>query len=259
LSHRGPLTYRSRISPPTRFDLFLAHPSADKPSARTLYDLLQPGVRVFLDERSILPGVRWDQEIPAAQRASRATVILVSSHADAAWYLSDEVVTAIALHRAAPDAHLIIPVRLDPDAPLPYGLSHVQALDAGAVGGLAGVAARLREILREEPWAPQDVKPGGGPAASQTEAPRQTAPPPPAQAPSVGRCDHRRLHARMTKLTDPIFEEILFYAEIERRHVAPPNAPLSARILDVAQLAAHDADLCRRIAALLDERAPWTR
>jgi hypothetical protein len=62
------------------YDLFLAHPSADKPSARALYDLLQPDVRAFLDERSLPPGAHWDQEIPAAQRASQATVVLISSH-----------------------------------------------------------------------------------------------------------------------------------------------------------------------------------
>jgi hypothetical protein len=33
----------------------------------------------------------------------------------------------------------------------------------------------------------------------------------------------------------------------------------SDRVLDVAQLAAVDHDLCRRVATLLDQRAPWTR
>ena len=88
---------------------------------------------------------RW--RIPAALRASRATVVLISSHADTAWYLRDEIVAAIALHRAAPAAHGLVPVLLEPGAALPYGLSHVQAIDAAAEGGLAGVAARLREVV----------------------------------------------------------------------------------------------------------------
>jgi hypothetical protein len=138
----------SDAGPPSdaRYDLFLAHPSVNKPSAHALYDLLQPDVRVFLDARSLAPGERWDQQIPAAQRASRATVILISSRADRAWYLGDEIVTAIALHRAAPAAHALIPVLLEPGAALPYGLAQIQAIDATAEGGLTGVARRLREV-----------------------------------------------------------------------------------------------------------------
>ena len=224
------------------YDLFLAHPSADKPSARALYDLLQPDVRAFLDERSLPPGAHWDREIPAAQRASRATVILISSHADTAWYLRDEIVTAIALHRAAPAAHGLVPVLLEPGATLPYGLSHVQAIDAAAEGGLAGVAARLRQVV-----AGLRGQAGASPAAAEVGST------------GAARCDHVRLHERLSRLTDVIFEQILFYVRIDRSLIAPPSAPLATRTLDVAQLAAVDQDLCRRIAAELDRRAPWTR
>jgi hypothetical protein len=57
-----------------------------------------------------------------------------------------EIVTAIALHRAAPDAHRIIPVLLAPGISLPYGLSQVQSLDASS-DALASVAVRLRELV----------------------------------------------------------------------------------------------------------------
>lgn len=221
------------------YDLFLAHPSANKPSARALYDLLQPDVRVFLDERSLRPGDRWDQQIPAAQKASRATVILISSHADAAWYLGDEIVTAIALHRAAPAAHMLVPVLLEPGAPVPYGLSHVQAIDAVAERGLAGVAARLREVV--------------------ARIRGYVEPLPVVPAVSSGGCDHVHLHDRLTKLTDILFEQILLYVRVDRSLIAPRTARLADRILDVAQLAAIDQDLCRRVSAELDQRAPWTR
>lgn len=222
-----------------RYDLFLAYPSANKPSARALYDLLQPDVRVFLDERSLQPGDRWDQQIPAAQRASRATVILISPHADAAWYLGDEIVTAIALHRAAPAAHVLVPVVLEPGAPVPYGLSHVQAIDTVAERGLAGVAARLREVV----------------ARIRGHA----EPLPVMPAVSSGGCDHVHLHHRLTKLTDVLFEQILLYVRVDRSLIAPRTARLADRILDVAQLAAVDQGLCRRVSAELDQRAPWTR
>ena len=223
-----------------RYDLFLAHSAADKPSARALYALLQPDVRVFLDEHSIPDGVRWDLAIPAAQRASRATVFLISSNSDHAWYLGDEIVTAIKLHRAAPAAHLLVPVLLEPGASIPYGLSQVQAIDAITPGGLARVAAHLRGVVSQM----------RGQAAPLPVVP---------SVPRGSRCDHVQLHDRLCKLTDTIFEQILFYAGIDRSLVRPASARLADRILDVAQLAAVDQELCRRLTALLDEKAPWTR
>lgn len=232
-----------RAEPPGAvYDLFLAHPSANKPSARALYDLLQPDIRVFLDERSLQAGDRWDQQIAAAQRVSQATVILISSYADTAWYLGAEIVTAIALHRAAPAAHGLVPVLLEPGAAMPYGLSHVQAIDAAAAGGLAGVAARLREIA----------------ARMRGQVARLPAIPVVASG-GAGGCDHVHLHDRLSRLTDIIFEQILLYSRVDRSLIAPRVASLADRILDVAQLAAVDPDLCRRIAAELDRRAPWTR
>jgi hypothetical protein len=227
-----------------RHDLFLAHSPGGRPSANALYSLLQGQIRVFLAERSISPGDRWDREIAAAQRASRATAVLIAQDADDSWYLGDEIVTAIALHRAAPDAHRIIPVLLAQGVSVPYGLSHVQVLDASG-DALPNVAHRLRAII-----------------ASSTRA--STSPtlelPPVAPTPAVdGDCDHRRLHARLTQLTETFFEEILFLAPVPRAHVAPATAPLATRILHVAQLAAVNPELCRRLATLLDERAPWTR
>jgi hypothetical protein len=130
------------------YDLFIAYPSHNKATARILYDLLQPDIRVFLDDMSLRPGDRWDREIATAQRASRATVILISKHAAAAWYLGDEIVSAIELHRAAPAAHRLVPVLLETGASLPYGLRHVQAIDAASGGGhgLIAAARALREL-----------------------------------------------------------------------------------------------------------------
>jgi hypothetical protein len=225
-------------APVARYDLFLAHAVADKPSARALYALLQPDVRVFLDERSLPDGARWDIEIPAAQRASRATVFLISSSSDHAWYLGDEIVTAIQLHRAAPAAHLLVPVLLEPGASIPYGLSQVQAIAAVGPGSLARVAAQLRGVVSRS---------------------RGQAAPLPLVVPRGSRCDHVQLHDRLSRLTDTVLEQILFYARIDRSLIRPPSARLADRILDVAQLAAVDQELCHHITALLDEKAPWTR
>ena len=233
------------VSSSARHDLFLAHSPGGRPSADALYSLLQGQIRVFLAERSIPPGDRWDRAIAAAQRASRATAVLIAQDANDSWYLGDEIVTAIALHRAAPDEHRIIPVLLAQGVSVPYGLSHVQVLDASG-DALPSVAHRLRTII-------------ASPTRASTSHPTLELPPV-APAPAAGGdCDHRRLHARLTQLTDTFLEEILFLAPVPRAHIAPTTAPLATRILHVAQLAAVNPALCRRLAALLDERAPWTR
>jgi hypothetical protein len=127
----------------------------------------------------------------------------------------------------------------------PYGLSGVQALDA-STDALASVARRLRELV---------ARPGNASTSHQAVEPHAVAP----TLAARGDCDHRRLYARLTLLTDTFFEEIVFLAPIERAHIAPTSAPLATRILHVAQLAASNPALCRSLDALLDERAPWTR
>src|SRR4029077_8402198 len=79
----------SAIPSGIRYDLFLAHSPEGRPSAEALYSLLQGQIRVFLAERSMSPGDRWDRQIAAAQRASRATAILIAQDADDSWYLGD--------------------------------------------------------------------------------------------------------------------------------------------------------------------------
>jgi hypothetical protein len=120
-------------------DLFLAHAGADRAAAEELFDLLAPDVRVWLDTRSLMLGDEWPVEIPRAQRAAVATVILASRSADHAYYLRDEIHTAVALHRSFPDEHRAVAVFLDgrPADPMqvPYGLRILNSLDAIAEGG----------------------------------------------------------------------------------------------------------------------------
>lgn len=225
---------------PVTYDLFLAYPPAGRASVQALYRLLQPDVHAFLDCVSIAPG-SGERGIATAQRGSRGTVILISIEIDAAWYLGDEIVTAIALHRAAPDSHELIPVLLEPGVSPPYGLSIVRTLDAVAVGGLDAVATQLRAIV--------------------TGLRRRLAAPPllPERVAKRGRCDPLRLHERLLKVPDPLFETILLHAKVDRSLIHPATTPIAARALDVAQLAALNQDLCARLATQLDLRAPSIR
>lgn len=78
------------------YDFFLAHAGPDAATAERLYDLLARKTRVFLDSKSIDLGEDWDRLLAEAQRRSRATVVLVSAHTDAASYQREEIATAIA-------------------------------------------------------------------------------------------------------------------------------------------------------------------
>ncbi|HEX8108884.1 MAG TPA: effector-associated domain EAD1-containing protein [Kofleriaceae bacterium] len=100
----------------------------------------------------------------------------------------------------------------------------------------------------------------------QRVAPDLVDPVPEVGSAGAASCDHVaaapndvRLYDRLSRLPDTVFEQIVFYARIDRSLIAPPSAPLATRMLDVAKLAAVDQDLCRRLAAELDQRAPWTR
>lgn len=199
------------------FNVFFAHASADKARARELYRLLVPDLTVFLDEETLLPGDEWDREIPKAQRKSTMTVVLVSKAAERAFYLRDEIASAIALHRAHPEEHRLVPVFLDGKpgdaAEIPYGLNIIHAIDAVVEGGLDGVAKKLKAV------------------AAKLEAL------PPAEVPEVARgFDALGLYGKLVKLAPSQFDTFLFFSGVPAEHVPPSVAPLASRALAVVQL-----------------------
>ena len=67
-------------APPVTIDyplqVFLCHASQDKPAVRELYHKLrQAGLNPWLDEVELLPGQRWQREIPPAVRASDVVIV----------------------------------------------------------------------------------------------------------------------------------------------------------------------------------------
>lgn len=132
-----------------KYDVFIAHAGGDADAARALYDRLAPAREVFLDAVSLLPGDRWDEAIPAAQQASRVTVVLISRRSREGYYDKEEVAAAIALARTS-EGHRVVPVFLEPPSSaveVPYGLRRLNALHAPKLGGLPGVAAELERML----------------------------------------------------------------------------------------------------------------
>ena len=109
-----------------KWDFFIAHAGADTAVAEKLYRLLAPHSRVFLDSQCLTFGDNWDQELQAAQRASKITIVLISPHTDAAYYAREEVAAAIDMARRNKDEHRVIPFYSNElslrQGNLPYGL-----------------------------------------------------------------------------------------------------------------------------------------
>jgi hypothetical protein len=201
---------------PARFTYFIAHAGADEARALALHALLAPSLPVFLDTVNLRPGDDWDRQLPLHQRQSRATVALVSAAVESAYYLREEIASAIAYHRRDPTEHRLIPVYLDgvpkDPAAIPYGLRALDHLDA-AVLGLPGVAERLVQLA--------------GALADAPPPPLPAATPPPA--------DRFALYDALCKLMPVMFDEVVFRLQAPRQHLSPPSEPLSRRALDLVQ------------------------
>ncbi len=236
------------MTAPPPHDLFLAHASADRASAEQLFDLLLPDVRAWLDVRSLLPGDEWAVEIPRAQRAALATVVLVSAKVEHAFYLRDEIHSAIALYRAVPDEHRVIAVYLDgfPKDPMmmPYGLRGLHGLDAPAEGGLAGIANKLRATV-----ATLRARGPVRPMVAALPAPPPGPPPPSFDA----------LFDRLCKLSlGGQIDAVILYAKLPFANIRPSNAPLADRAIDIVHLAMQGGPaMTATIAAAIARVAPW--
>ncbi|MGQ0593523.1 MAG: toll/interleukin-1 receptor domain-containing protein [Gammaproteobacteria bacterium] len=133
-----------------RWDFFLAHAAADLDTADELYGKLAPYARVFLDRRCLKYGDDWDHELAKAQRATRITVVLVSSHTDRAYYEREEIAAAITMARQDPTTHRVVPIYLDHVQQVPYGLRTKHAIEINDQLDLEHAARELLRLLGAE-------------------------------------------------------------------------------------------------------------
>jgi hypothetical protein len=220
---------------------FIAHAGRDTARAEALYDVLHPGVSCFLDKRDLLPGDDWDIELPKAQRLALATVVLVSASTEPAYYLREEIASAIAYQRADPERHRLIPVYLDGrprlDEMVPYGLRVKHSLDMAEIG-LGGVAAELRRLA---------ARLQGDPAAATVPVPAR---PSAAASPLV-------LFDALCKLLPAQFETVMFRVRAPKHHFAPESSPLARRALDLVQWAEQTGAMrLEEVEAVIDREAP---
>jgi hypothetical protein len=147
----------------SRYDFFIAYATPDRRQAQDLCWFLQDNsCEVFLDLQNLSPGALWPSALREALEASRAIVVLVSTHTDDTFYQQEEIVRAIQLTRDKPQAHTVIPVILEKlpqgAVSMPYEMSSLQALAATRSGGLERVAAELAAWLNDHQLAANQTK-----------------------------------------------------------------------------------------------------
>jgi tetratricopeptide (TPR) repeat protein len=156
---------------------FISYSSVDaKAAARQLADKLEgepPNIPIWLDQRKLRPGDDWDEQIVEAIKACRGVLfVMTPDSVKANSVCKNEWVSALRYKKP------VIPLRLHPDAELPFRLgsrqfidftgsldaalarlrSHLDWRDSPA-GRLQGLKERLADAERELPRADQDQEP----------------------------------------------------------------------------------------------------
>jgi TIR domain len=97
--------------------VFLCHSSSDKEIVRRLYTrLCGNGIDAWLDEEKLLPGQKWEVEIPKAVKNSDVVIVCLSTNAiDKSGYIQKEILIALDVADEKPeDTIFLIPFRLEP-------------------------------------------------------------------------------------------------------------------------------------------------
>lgn len=107
--------------------VFLCHSSSDKEIVRRLYArLCGNGIDAWLDEEKLLPGQKWEVEIPKAVRGSDVVLVCLSKNAiDKSGYIQKEILMALDVANEKPeDTIFLIPFKLEP-CDVPNRLRHL--------------------------------------------------------------------------------------------------------------------------------------
>ncbi len=96
--------------------VFLCHASTDKSIVRTLYyRLIGGGIDVWLDDEKLLPGQKWEIEIPNAVKDSDIVIVCLSkSSITKEGYVQKEIRYALDYASEKPEnAIYLIPAKLE--------------------------------------------------------------------------------------------------------------------------------------------------
>ena len=100
---------------PRKLRVFLCHGSEDKVEVRNLYRKLRDdGADPWLDEENLLPGQRWQDEIPKAVQNSDVALICLSEHSTRRdGYIQEEIRFALDIAERQREQIFLIPVKLE--------------------------------------------------------------------------------------------------------------------------------------------------
>ena len=126
--------------------IFLSYAREDETQVRGVYRRLRDaGFEVWMDKINLLPGQRWQQEIPRAIRRSDFILIFFSKHSVAKrGYIQREFRLALeTLEEMPPDAIHTIPIRLD-DCQIPEQFHPLQWSDLSEAGEFDRIVQAIR-------------------------------------------------------------------------------------------------------------------
>ena len=126
--------------------IFLSYAKEDEAQVRGIYRrLIDAGFEVWMDKIDLLPGQRWQQEIPRAIRRADFILIFFSRNSVAKrGYVQREFRLALdTLEDMPPDAIHTIPIRLD-DCEIPEQFHHLQWSDISEEGEFDRIVQALR-------------------------------------------------------------------------------------------------------------------
>lgn len=139
-----------------QIQVFLCHASEDKGAALKVYQRLkQERFRPWIDKEDLLPGQRWDQEIPKAIRSSDFILIFFSkSSVSKKGYVQKEFRLALEVYEETPEGEIVvIPVRID-DCEIPDGFRLIHYVDLFEEGGYERIVKGIKSA--HEPAWPLD-------------------------------------------------------------------------------------------------------
>lgn len=174
--------------------VFLCHASEDKPKVIEVYRFLkQQGFKPWLDKEDLLPGQRWDQEIPKALKASDFILIFFSQNSvSKRGYVQREFNLALDVLEEIPEGQIfVIPVRLDACV-IPERFHLLHYCDLFEDGGLDRVVRAIRASLKS-----------GHPGLATTPAPSIPS------APSMVAQPHASLRSQAISLSVVAVEAML--------------------------------------------------
>ena len=127
--------------------IFLCHSSGDKNAVRDLYRrLVNSGFKPWLDENDMLPGQKWEIEIPMAVRNSDVVLACLSrSSVNKEGYVQKEIKFALDMADEKPDGTIyLIPVRLE-ECKIPDRLSRLHWVNLYESGGYEKLLLALQK------------------------------------------------------------------------------------------------------------------